>query len=252
MGIGLPLAKSTSAARRSPAPLSITMQVAPIEASAAVMYSLFIHGTQPTAAGICQRRCEFRRGRPANSAIPLTRSSTTAPKATVPVDHALAAVHLLKTSWLERGSYCGSRKGSDDISPILRGYPKLAANDRLGEQSLMRAPLRRRDVRAVPPFQPAAGLALHGMPDARCLPDAWPAACSIAWTALSTLAVSIPVNASRRSTGMPSARLAASRSTLRSPPLQGRPPLSRAVIADGQSITAIVVMPSVMLVPMST
>jgi hypothetical protein len=55
-----------------------------------------------------------------------------------------------------------------------------------------------------------------------------------------------------QSTGMPSARLAASRSTLRSPPLAGRPPSSRAVIAPGQSIAAMAVMPSVMLVPMST
>ena len=48
---------------------------------------------------------------------------------------------------------------------------------------------------------------------ARTRPAAW----SIAWTDLSMLAASIPVRASRRSTGMPSARLAAGRGTLRSP-----------------------------------
>src|ERR1700677_3641837 len=50
-------------------------------------------------------------------------------------------------------------------------------------------------------------------PDVQCLPGRRPEAWSIARTALPTLAVSIPVNASRRSTGMPSARLEASRST---------------------------------------
>lgn len=50
------------------------------------------------------------------------------------------------------------------------------------------------------------------------------------------LPLSRPVTVSRRSTGMPSARLADSRRTRRSPPEQGRPPLFRAVTAASQSM----------------
>ena len=54
------------------------------------------------------------------------------------------------------------------------------------------------------------------------------------------------------STGIPPAMLAARRSIRRSPPLQGRLPASRAAMAAGQSIWAILVVPSVMLTPVRT
>jgi hypothetical protein len=57
-----------------------------------------------------------------------------------------------------------------------------------------------------------------------------------------------PVTLSRRLTGVPAARLAASWRMRRSPPEQGRPPLLRAVTAASQSMTAIGVVPSLMLV----
>ncbi|HYZ56918.1 MAG TPA: hypothetical protein VE733_25940 [Streptosporangiaceae bacterium] len=57
------------------------------------------------------------------------------------------------------------------------------------------------------------------------------------------------MTASLRLTGMPSARLAASRRIRCSPLEQGSSPASSAAMAAGQSMAAIVVVPSVMLVP---
>ena len=65
------------------------------------------------------------------------------------------------------------------------------------------------------------------------------------------LASSRSAAASRRSTGMPPARPADSWRMRRSPPEQGSSPSCRAVIAAYQSIAAIGVVPSLMLVPVS-
>jgi hypothetical protein len=62
---------------------------------------------------------------------------------------------------------------------------------------------------------------------------------------------SSPVTVSRRSTGMPSARLADSRRMRRSPPEHRSSPAFKAVMAASQSTVAIGVSPSLMLVPCS-
>lgn len=67
----------------------------------------------------------------------------------------------------------------------------------------------------------------------------------------SVLWSSSPVTVSLRSTGMLPARLAASWRMRRSPPEQGSPPACRAVTAASQSMVAIRVAPSLMLVPNS-
>jgi len=61
----------------------------------------------------------------------------------------------------------------------------------------------------------------------------------------------MPVTVSRRLTGMPTAKLADSWRMRRSPPEQGSSSALRAVMAASQSMAAIGVVPSVMLVPSS-
>ena len=78
----------------------------------------------------------------------------------------------------------------------------------------------------------------------RC-PEAW----RMALTSRSIFRWSRPVVASRRSTAIPLARLAARRRIRLSPPEQGSSPVSSALIAAAQSISAMPVMPSVMLMP---
>jgi hypothetical protein len=72
-------------------------------------------------------------------------------------------------------------------------------------------------------------------------PDAW----RIAVSGKVMFASSRPVTVSRRLTGVPTD----SWRMHRSPPDQGRPPLARAVMATSQSMAAIGVVPSLMLVP---